>query len=522
MLPVPRLWRLIARRRFTPPGLFLFVLLLAALSCNAPSRRFQSSSGFTAEDLRQTVEAMPAPATKTPAANLTPGAISPELDLPIRQAPPAGGFYRYVTRPGDTVAGLAGRFDAQPDEIIADVSLSEGDYVASGLSLSIPDRLEDLSPAQPLLPDAELVYSPTALDFDLPAYVTQGAGFLAVYREELEDEIEFTGAQIVQRVSDELSVNPRLLLAILEYRSGWVFASPPGAALERYPLGFRIAGHEGLYQELRIAATQLNLAYYGWRAGSFQTIHFEDGVTLRLDPRLNAGTVAVMHLFSLFSDWQEWADDLYAADGFPTRYGSLFGDMWTRASAAGPLIPSAIVQPGLVLPFRPGEAWSLTAGPHNAWNAGTPLGALDFSPITGEEPCAVSTRWVTASAPGVVARAADHAVALDLDGDGFEGTGWVIVYFHLAKSGMIQQGTRVSTDDPLGHPSCQGGQASGTHVHVARKYNGEWLAADGPVPFVLSGWRAVAGERIYQGQLQRGAEVVTADSAGRSGSTVIR
>jgi hypothetical protein len=36
----------------------------------------------------------------------------------------------------------------------------------------------------------------------------------------------------------------------------------------------------------------------------------------------------------------------------------------------------------------------------------------------------------------------------------------------------------------------------------------------------MSGWRAIAGERIYQGQLVRGEQVVTADSSGRSGSTI--
>jgi len=35
-----------------------------------------------------------------------------------------------------------------------------------------------------------------------------------------------SGAAVVQRVADELSVNPKLLLAVLEYQSGWVFGAP--------------------------------------------------------------------------------------------------------------------------------------------------------------------------------------------------------------------------------------------------------------------------------------------------------
>ena len=44
-------------------------------------------------------------------------------------------------------------------------------------------------------------------------------------------------------------------------------------------------------------------------------------------------------------------------------------------------------------------------------------------PVTGEAECAVSLRWATAVAPGVIVRSGRSAVVLDLDGDGnFTGT----------------------------------------------------------------------------------------------------
>jgi hypothetical protein len=70
----------------------------------------------------------------------------------------------------------------------------------------------------------------------------------------------------------------------------------------------------------------------------------------------------------------------------------------------------------------------------------------------------------------------------------------------------------VARGDRLGHPSCEGGIATGTHVHIARKFNGEWIAAAGPVPFNLSGWIAVAGEAAYKGFLVRGDQVVVANT----------
>jgi hypothetical protein len=142
--------------------------------------------------------------------------------------------------------------------------------------------------------------------------------------------------------------------------------------------------------------------------------------------------------------------------------------------------------------------------------------------VTGEAVCATSAAWVRAPAAGVVARSAEHALALDLDGDGSEQTGWVLFFYHLAGSGIPAAGAQLSLDDPLGHPSCEGGRATGKHVHVARKFNGEWLEADGPLPFTLSGWRARADERNYYGTLEKDGQVVTASPVGPQTSIIVR
>jgi hypothetical protein len=271
-----------------------------------------------------------------------------------------------------------------------------------------------------------------------------------------------------------------------------------------------------------IAATQLNRGFYGWREGSLVETSFEDGGSVRYHPALNAGSVALMYLIAILRPPERWLSSVYGDESFPALYAALFGDPWGRVRAADAMLDPGLTQPALELPFSPGERWSLTGGPHPAWNSGTPRGALDFSPIIGGEQCAVPARWVTASAPGVIARAEANTVALDLDGDGLEQTGWVVVYLHLARDGLIAAGSQVDVGTPLGRPSCEGGAATGKHVHIARKFNGEWLAADGPLPFVLSGWRAVAGESNYVGALVRGAERVTSNSSGQQGSTIIR
>jgi murein DD-endopeptidase MepM/ murein hydrolase activator NlpD len=249
---------------------------------------------------------------------------------------------------------------------------------------------------------------------------------------------------------------------------------------------------------------------------------FNDGQRIRLSPGLNAGSIAIQNLTAKFYDQAEWSAALYGAQGFLALYQEMFGDPWQRAAAVEPFLIPALSQPQLELPFAPGERWSLTGGPHPAWKTGSPPGALDFAPVTGEAKCSVSRAWVTASASGLVVRSERNAVVIDLDGDGNEQTGWVLLYFHLADQERIEAGARVEIDTPIGHPSCEGGIATGAHLHFARKYNGEWLFADGALPLVLSGWETHAGTKNYQGELTKGSQSVVASPVGPRTSIIVR
>jgi hypothetical protein len=85
---------------------------------------------------------------------------------------------------------------------------------------------------------------------------------------------------------------------------------------------------------------------------------------------------------------------------------------------------------------------------------------------------------------------------------------------HIAADGREQPGEYLFAGDNIGHPSCEGGVANATHVHIARKYNGEWIAADGPLPFNLDGWVSSGGGREYDGYLTLGSQTIEAwDSA---------
>ncbi len=101
-----------------------------------------------------------------------------------------------------------------------------------------------------------------------------------------------------------------------------------------------------------------------------------------------------------------------------------------------------------------------------------------------------------AAAPGLITRAEHGIVVIDMDGDGYEQTGWGLLYLHVSTNGNTRPapvGSWVDKGDFIGYPSCEGGRATGTHIHIARKFNGEWIPADGPLPFDLGGWIAHAG-----------------------------
>jgi murein DD-endopeptidase MepM/ murein hydrolase activator NlpD len=174
------------------------------------------------------------------------------------------------------------------------------------------------------------------------------------------------------------------------------------------------------------------------------------------------------------------------------------------------------------LPFEPGDVWSFTGGPHAAWDTGSAWAALDFAPPGEPMGCVITSAWATAVADGLVVRSSDGSLLIDLDGDGYEQTGWVLFYLHLDRLDRAEVGTAVKAGDRVGHPSCEGGVSDGTHLHMARKYNGEWIPADGEVPFVLDGWVSAGLASEYDGIMTKGEVTIEAYSGIRGDNQVAR
>jgi LasA protease len=462
----------------------------------------------------------------------TPGGItnsSAGTGGPTPTLPPintGGPMMRYNTAGGDTLEIVAKRFGVESGEIISGDNINlpaPGILLQPGTLLLVPNHLpEELSPRALALPDSEIIYSPSSIGFDVEEYVKKQDGFLSTYAEYLMSYGRTTGAGAVEQIALDNSLSPRILLAVIEYESHWVIGQPTNLAQGDYPLGHHDFYYKGLFRQLMWASGALSNGYYRWRSGDLSEVTFSDGSKIRLDPRLNAGTAAIQYYFSLTHDRASW-EQAVADTGFPSLYRRMFGDPWERAAAIEPTIPADLTQPPLTLPFEPGKVWSFSGGPHSVWELeGGAMAAIDFAPASLEHGCVKSDQWVVAPANGVVIRSAFGVVILDLDGDGLEQTGWNILFLHVGSKDRVQVRSVLKAGAHIGHPSCEGGGASGTHVHIARKYNGEWILTDGPIPFNMDGWIARGNGIPYKGTLSRGDKSIEACACGTFTTRIIR
>jgi LasA protease len=440
---------------------------------------------------------------------ITPLAPTP-VPAPTSERPEyaPGELVDYTAQNGDTLPALAARFNTTVDEIMAanPIIPSEATTMPPGLPMKIPIYYLPLwGTAFQSIPDQAFVNGPAQIGFSTTAFVESTSGWLRNYRVYAGERTR-TGAEAVDYVAQNYSVSPQLLLALLEYQSGAL--TLPNAPSGKYMLGFRRVNYETPYLQLVIAANILNNGYYSWRAGKLTELELPDGSLMRPDPWQNAGSVALQYYFSrLYSSDQYYAS--IGTEGLARVYQTFFGDPWAKSVV---ILPGSLQQPELQFPFVSGHLWAYTGGPHTGWGSGEPFSAIDFAPASDITGCYIvePDQYATAMADGLVLRSDIDGTVIDLDKDGDERTGWILYYLHLATEARVPLGKEVKAGDPIGYPSCEGGHVTGTHVHIARKYNGEWILADGPLAFNLEGWIAHNGSRAYEGTLTRGAATLIA------------
>jgi murein DD-endopeptidase MepM/ murein hydrolase activator NlpD len=458
---------------------------------------------------------------------LAPGSAS------LSGATATPGPQTYTVQAGDFPSSIAEQFGITTAELLTANNLGSDAVIYPGNTLIIPVNNTPLASsssasttsAQPvassdyfkILPDSELIYGPLSALLDVNAFVQKEGGYLAFYTQDVDGET-LTGAQILVKVAHNYSVNPRVLLAMLEYRSQWVSNANPAPSTTYTPIGYVDDFHQGLYRQLTWTADMLNQGFYRWKEGKVQTWKLSDGSQVVPQPGINPGTAAVQHVFAMLDTQDTWTIDT-GPNGLYATYNEMFG--YPFDLAIEPLLPAGLTQPVLSLPFKAGESWQFTGGPHAGWDQGSAWAALDFAPPGDSNGCGPSDAWVTAVAPGLILRADHGAVVEDLDGDGLEQTGWTILYMHMESRERVQPGAVVQTGDRIGHPSCEGGLANADHLHLARRYNGLWIpAADPSLPFVLDGYVATGTDVEYDGWLTGSGKTIEAIDGSAPGNQI--
>lgn len=454
----------------------------------------------------------PATATSTPEFIEPTATATPDIPLPDLRLDFNNKTF-YVAQTGDTAQAIAFRYGTTVDHLSGLDDPEKESFLKPGSVYMVNAPKRTFSSGMRILPDEYIVMGYPSIGYDLAYEVEQAGGFLSTY-EEYTSSGTLSGTEIIQKVALDYSISPIILLELLEYKSHWVSGQPRSIVEEYYPIGWLGENSQGLYKQLTWAAQELSLGYYGWRYGKVSEIPFykypQPEEPIYFNPLLNAGSVAIQYLFSQIYLYDEFEEAIYGDNGFLQQFYLDFGNVWDFYITDPNGFNNDLTQPVLILPYSENDEWSITGGPHESWTTGSPLGALDFAPPMAEGGCARSDSWITASAPGLVLRGGVGTVVMDLDMDGHEETGWVLYYLHVRTDGKVEPGTVLPLHGRIGHPSCEGGNATGTHLHIARKYNGEWVQAYGPLPFDLSGWIPFGGES-YHGGVRRGDEVVYAE-----------
>ena len=308
---------------------------------------------------------------------------------------------RYRAQSGDTLDSVAAHYGVQPDEIISPSTLPKDGMLAQGHLLLLPPRQTLISShhitidGRKLIPDSEVVNGPSAADFDVHEYLKRAGGYLGKHREYLGTTAWTSAADVITRIALENSINPRLLIALIEHECGCVLGDSTGMIGEGYVLGVEQFEHRWLYLQLGWAVNQLSIGYYGWRTGSLTEIPLPNGIIIRPTPDSNAGSVAVLYYFASLAAQKalqkvpvgqqsilgpipvddSWIQAVDPQTGFPALYERMFGSAWERAGTVEPLFPAGLEQPKMELPFEPGYVWSYTSGPHKAWQTENALAA---------------------------------------------------------------------------------------------------------------------------------------------------
>ena len=363
-------------------------------------------------------------------------------------------------------------------------------------------RAQPVALEAPLLADGQFVWGPNVGDFDVRAFLIERDSPLADYSGSVVSWAGYT------------SVNPQVLLTLLELRHGLVTAIPPGADraqvdgwAEQDSMDLASAFYDFLY-------TWGSRRPQGEREPSGSpVVALADGGAVEISRQTNAGTYAIAAALAKTGEQATWSAQISPAGGgsFAAVFDSFFPDT-DRLEDSNQINPADLPPDDFFqLPFPLGATWSFN-GPHN-WNGGSdppPYSSMDFSSTWPHDPPfplhhAVAAAGGTGTILSPNPFFSDQPCWVRID----HGGGWTSSYYHmrnLGPPGDLGSLARNGALGTIGEEICNGGYASGAHVHFSLLYDGAYVDLEG---IKLSGWTVHVGPTPYtSGSLERDGQTL--------------
>ena len=362
-----------------------------------------------------------------------------------------------------------------------------------------------------ILSDGQFVYGPNIGNFNIENYLNANTPHLLKYAEDLYGRSEY------------FSINPKIYLTLLEVHSHLI--SIPNAAITEDPFGLN---NGGFISQIEIVSNIMSDAYY-LHLYSYSPLPVSQrrlepfvtpgGATIYVAPDTNAGTYAIIAGLAAINQQDiSIILDNSQANGFYQTYVRLFGNddpldktnhIYTPGEVGVLMTPDYLLpQPAegevlgalaapdnlLQLPYLQGLSWQF-GGVHNTAGGTTftDASALDFYPSGSSWGMNTSNMWVVASASGIPTRVSSCYFKI------LHNDGWETTYYHLENtqfiSGLINQNDKIGViANTEAEAICNGGSASGPHVHFSLRHNGAFVAINGTP---LSGWYVHSGRYSY-------------------------
>lgn len=354
-----------------------------------------------------------------------------------------------------------------------------------------PEVPPPAAPRATLIDKQRLFYEPDFYGAQIQAFLETQPGPLKGFRAQIGDQQE-SFADILSSQATYFSVNPKVLLALIEQQSGLLTNPAPSEDQVRYMLGYRGENdrYAGWAEQLRWARREVAKAQQEFP--NAPELVYADQSRSALPAGLTVADYAVMRVLAATTTPNNLPGKLDQGDrSFVATYTRLFGDPreppqnWPEPAAPFLSLPmdqphqvtsffdheAPFLQPnGSIVTYRGDRSEQLSYDGHDAW---------DYAMTPPEQ--------VLAAADGTVVfagNAADgcntRAVVID------HGNGYRTLYWHLSswsvKPGPIKRGDPVGV---VGSTGC----VTGPHLHLGVQYLGR-----GTDP---AGWCGPKGEDVW-------------------------